>query len=158
MNMLRSEPQCQCSWDCSLQKLNLLDHSMHYGTPALLHKNKCVSYKFINLFTCRIIILIQPVVEYPSCLQTTLASLLSQLLSQIDSHCPPTHTSTVPSVGLIPLNSLTSPLIQARPLKIKICIVIILLSTERNFLVGWFTAPLPKITILLCQCMHDCMQ
>ena len=47
----------------------------------------------------------------PSCLQTTLAFSLSQSVSQILPHRPPTHNSTRPSVEFIPLTSriLTSP-------------------------------------------------
>ena len=46
-----------------------------------------------------------PYGEYPSCLHTTLASLLSQKSSQMVPQVPLTHTSTLPSLSelLIPL-------------------------------------------------------
>ena len=56
-------------------------------------KWKPVSMKF----TCSASILI-PYGEYPSCLHTTLASLLSQKSSQMVPQVPLTHTSTLPNL------------------------------------------------------------
>ena len=50
--------------------------------------------------------------EKPSCPHTTLASRLSQKSSATVPHIPPIHTSTRPSEGTVPFNSLISPWVQ----------------------------------------------
>ena len=50
---------------------------------------------------------------YPSCRQTTVESLMSQLLSHTEPHSPLRHISTRPSSGVKPSTSLTSVSIQA---------------------------------------------
>ena len=66
-----------------------------------------------------------PVVGYPSCLQTTWASLLSQESSQTVPHCPPEHTSTLPALELafIPWTSLISPLLQTPNMGTKLKLI-----------------------------------
>ena len=53
-----------------------------------------------------------PYGEYPSCLHTTLASLLSQKSSQMVPQVPLTHTSTLPRCSLTLPESRTSPFVQ----------------------------------------------
>ena len=55
-----------------------------------------------------------PESEYPSCLQTTLASLPLQKSSQTVPQALALHTSTRPSIWLTPPTSLTSPSTQTR--------------------------------------------
>ena len=58
----------------------------------------------------------RPIVEKPSCLQTTLASEPLHLLSQMLPQTPSRHTSTLPSISLAPSLSLTCPFTQSLPL------------------------------------------
>ena len=51
------------------------------------------------------------VVENPSCLHTTTASLVPQKSSQTVPHVLLLHTSTRPSFGTAPLTSLISPMV-----------------------------------------------
>ena len=50
---------------------------------------------------------------YPSCLHTTWASRLSQRSSHTVPHTPPTHTSTLPSLAVLPSSRRRSPVLQA---------------------------------------------
>ena len=61
----------------------------------------------------------RPIVEKPSCLQTTLASEPLHLLSQMLPQTPSRHTSTLPSISLAPSLSLTCPFTQSLPLALK---------------------------------------
>lgn len=55
---------------------------------------------------------------YPSCRQITLASERVQpLVSAIVPHRPPRHTSTRPSLSVLPPTSLTAPVVQAPPIE-----------------------------------------
>ena len=60
----------------------------------------------------RLVTLGAPVEENPSCLQTTMTSLLVQESSHTVPHVPLKQTSTRPSSSLVPLTSLTSPSMQ----------------------------------------------
>ena len=75
----------------------------------------CLSVSLCVSFT-KIINTIVPSLIYPSWLQITLASLLSQWSSHIVPYSPsPLHTSTRPSWGAWPPESLTSPGEQVKP-------------------------------------------
>ena len=54
-------------------------------------------------------------VPYPSCLQTTVASVLSQRSSQTVPQAPPLHTSTRPSMLFEPPTRRIDPSVQASP-------------------------------------------
>ena len=54
--------------------------------------------------------------SYPSCLHTTLASVLSQRSSQTVPHAPPLHTSTRPSKLFVPPTRRMDPSMQTIPL------------------------------------------
>ena len=56
-----------------------------------------------------------PWVANPSCLQTTAASVVSQLSLQTVPHCPPMQTSTLPSCSSLPPVSLMSVSLQDGP-------------------------------------------
>ena len=56
-----------------------------------------------------------PSVTSPSCLQTTAASVVSQLSLQTVPHCPPIQTSTLPSCSFLPPVSLMSVSLQDEP-------------------------------------------
>ena len=56
-----------------------------------------------------------PSVTSPSCLQTTAASVVSQLSLQTVPHCPPIQTSTLPSCSSPPPVSLMSVSLQDGP-------------------------------------------
>ena len=56
-----------------------------------------------------------PVVGKPSCLQTTSASLISHESSHTVPHTPLEHSSTRPSIGVVPPTSLKSPVAQGAP-------------------------------------------
>ena len=50
-----------------------------------------------------------PIGVYPSCRQTTRASLLSHDAGQIEVHEPPLHSSTLPSCTVLPPTNLIAP-------------------------------------------------
>ena len=81
-----------------------------------------------------------PAVGKPSCLQTTIASLISQKVSHTVPHAPLEHSSTRPSIVVVPFTSLKSPVTQGVPdagrkensLQIKVAIHLIA-QLERRF-------------------------
>ena len=56
-----------------------------------------------------------PAAGKPSCLQTTIASLISQKVSHMVPHAPLEHSSTRPSIVVVPFTSLKSPVAQGVP-------------------------------------------
>lgn len=56
-----------------------------------------------------------PVVGKPSCLQTTIACLISKAKSHTVPHAPLEQSSTRPSIAVVPPTSLTSPVEQGIP-------------------------------------------
>ena len=66
-----------------------------------------------NFFILRLVKNIIPAAEYPSCLQTTVASDMSKESSQTVPHTLLAHTSTRPSLILLPPISLMLPSAQA---------------------------------------------
>ena len=84
------------------------------------HPNSALSYpaiftrKFFFFFLHDTVL---PSVTSPSCLQTTAASVVSQLSLQTVPHCPPIQTSTLPSRSSTPPVSLMSVSLQDGPKK-----------------------------------------
>ena len=116
------------------------------------------------LFTSKIVWIqlgcLHPVYAYPSCLQTTVASVLSQESSHTVPHWSLMHTSTLPSYWLEPPTRRTSPYVQfplaftagVALLKFKIYIHIF-----QYMYIPWHLTPassewpLKQLTIELCE-------
>ena len=81
------------------------------------HPHSALSYPVI--FTLKFFFFLHdtvlPSVASPSCLQTTAASIMSQLSLQTVPHCPPIQTSTLPSRSSPPPVNLMSVSLQDRP-------------------------------------------
>ena len=89
--------QVQCTQENLYHFLSILQvKTFHQDHACRQHLQFIWWRKPISMkFTCSVSILI-PYGEYPSCLQITLASLLSQKSSQMVPQVPLTHTSTLP--------------------------------------------------------------
>ena len=95
-----SSPVQLISKICSGQWLSAKEESLTANAPVYTNKivkscDKFFAPLFI-VFVCLYIAI--PYSEYPSCLQTTLASMLSQKWSQIVPQVPLTQTSTLPEL------------------------------------------------------------
>ena len=89
LTKIKSEIISECMQHHRFNTLYLnIDHALQVATSELLNV---------------------PNSEYPSCLHTTLASSLSQPLSQIVPQEPLTQISTRPSLSYVDPESLTSP-------------------------------------------------
>ena len=80
-------------------------HTLHYHIQSF-----SLSSSFFILHDA-----VLPSVTSPSCLQTTAASVVSQLSLQTVPHCPPMQTSTLPSCSSPPPVSLMSVSLQDGP-------------------------------------------
>ena len=78
----------------------------------LSHSRSALSYLAISYSYFFLHDVVLPLVANPSCLQTTTASVVSQLSLQTVPHCPPMQTSTLPSRSSLPLASLMSVSLQ----------------------------------------------
>ena len=95
---------CYCI--CKLEKQQITVNRILHGAAsklALKLKKSKMENGIINLHS----------VVRPSCLHTTLASLISQSSSHTVPHCPRKHTSTRPSKLFLPPTSRISVLLQA---------------------------------------------
>ena len=100
-------------------KINVIDQP-HGNLKKISHTFRTIhSYLFVYKISHMIITyagswrqISLPESEKPSCLQTTVASLLSKLSSQTVPHVPLLQTSKRPSRSLVPPTSLISPCTQ----------------------------------------------
>lgn len=81
-----------------------------YGSAVSSTLGVCLETTLLDL--CILQLHFIPFVASPSCLQTTSASMLSHRSSQTVPHTPPTHTSTRPSLSVVPFCSLTWPAVE----------------------------------------------
>ena len=115
------------------------------------------------LFTSKIACLgcLHPVYAYPSCLQTTVASVLSHKSSHTVPHWSLMHTSTLPSYWLEPPTRRTSPYVQL-PLAFTAGVVLVKYKNCIHMLlqciyIPWHLTPassewpLKQLTIELCE-------
>ena len=78
-----------------------------------------------------------PSVTSPSCLQTTAASIVSQLSLQTVPHCPPIQTSTLPSCSSPPPVSLMSVSLQDGPKRHTFRNASHMAQTSLSFILPW---------------------
>ena len=97
----------QKDWSTSLSKAGTRAGCSTWWVRMREVGNAKITGQFNNIYNL-------PLVRYPSCLQTTWASLLSHESSQTVPHCSPKHISTLPAPELtfLPWTSLRSPLLQ----------------------------------------------
>ena len=98
-----------------------------------------------------------PNVGYPSCLQTTRASVVLQPLSHIVPHTPPRHISTLPSLDVVPpLKRIVPPTKQVRAVMWKTNAYIILTDWNDFYLLKFLLYCFIDENCQLFSCLQMC--
>lgn len=114
---------CMCAISCVAIIWTIQNRSFSSSTPNIIKKNwsrslaicctstchnSCIHHVYHRLVkpakiaSCKYLIVELPVVDIPSCLHTTIASVLLQKSSHTLPHWLITHTSTLPSKSYVP--------------------------------------------------------